>query len=87
MQISCCFGSLSLVSEAIIGAETAAAIQSFVVPSGCVAPVCDITLPTVGTTTVGTTPTVATVGGGASLIIAMPVAIVMSLLLALVAIL
>ncbi len=47
-------------------------------PIGCVAPVCVSTLPTVGTTT--------TVGG-ASLIIAMPVAVVMSLLLALVAVL
>ncbi len=70
MQISCCFGSLLLVTEATIGAETTAALQSFVVPSGCVAPVCDTTM-----------------GGGASLIIAMPVAVMMSLLLALVAIL
>ncbi len=70
MQISCCFGSLFIVTEAAIGAETAAAIQSLVLPSGCVAPVCDTT-----------------VGGGASLIIAMPVVVVMSLLLALVAVL
>ncbi len=71
MQISCCFGSLSSVTEVLISAETAAAIHSVVLPSGCVAPPgCDTT-----------------VGGGASLIIAMPVAIVMSLLLALVAVL
>ncbi len=69
MQISCCFSSLFLVTEALIGAETAAAIEALVLPSGCVAPVCDTTV------------------GGASLIIAMPVAIAMSLLLALVAIL
>ncbi len=69
MQITCCFDGLSIVTEYILGLEGRMELDTFL-PSGCVAPVCDVTL-----------------GGGASLIIAMPVAVVMSLLLALVAIL
>ncbi len=82
MQITCCFDGLSIVTEYILGLEGRMQLDTFL-PSGCVASVCNVTLgatPTVGTTT-------PTVGGGASLIIAMPVAVVMSLLLALVAIL
>ncbi len=82
MQLSCCFNALlSIVVKFIYGPEDVADLEA-IVPSGCVAPVCDVTLET--SPTVGTTPTV---GGGASLIIAVPVAVVMSLLLALVAIL
>ncbi len=64
VQISCCLDGLAIVTK-FIGFN----LNTIVLPSGCMAPVCDTTV------------------GGAALIIAMPLAIVMSLLLALVAVL
>ncbi len=73
MQVTCCLNTLAVIAEFGDGPAGSAALFSGL-PIGCLAPVCDITV-------------LPTVGGGASLIIAMPVAIVMSLLLALVAVL